>query len=385
MNRPVIISVLLSMLLFGGCMEEAVLTSYTTDKHPFVQCILYPDSTVQYLHLSYVKRGDGPAEPIPDADIRLFRNSRRYWDVMDSVGSFYHIGGDLWGFQFDDPPLPYDKYKLQIILPSQDTLVATTTIPYEYESNYPRDSPYYRHLSGGHGPKGAQLVLDESRLPEYVTYYQIIYDPARDGVIDIENVSLFTIWAWKMDWNERTASYEIARTLATDQENSVDSFNLTGEFFTEADQPGILESFPQVVGKPLHYKYLRIPVGYSPFSQYYGIAGDFKGPHYKDPLTGPEKAQFSIPVPPELAYLFPDIEYGPKGYVSFLYASEELDAFIKDTVQEQMLSETGLDLSIVYRNTNHYTNIKSPTTACAGVFGAAYERHFWWSYIQPTP
>ncbi len=384
MNRLVIIGVLLSVLLFGGCMEEAMLTPYTTDKHPFVQCILYPDSTVQYLHLSYVRQGDGPAEPITDADISLFRNSRRYWNVMDSVGSFYHIDGELWGYQFDDPLQPYDKYLLQIVLPSRDTLIATTTIPYEYETDSHQQSSYAHRLTGGHRPRLINFRTDDSRLPDYTTGYQIEYyvDP---DLVDRENVSLFTIWAWKMDWNERTSSYEIAGTLATDQENNVDSFNLTGDYFTEADQPGILESFPQVVGKPLHYKYLRIPVGYSSFKQDYWIAGNFKGPHYKDPILGPEMANSDVTIPPELAYLFPDIERGPKGYVSFLYASEELDAFIKDTIREQMLSETGIDLSIVYRNTNHYTNIKSSTTVCAGVFGAAYEQHLWWSYVQPTP
>ena len=363
----------------AGCLEPAELVPYTRDRHPYVQCILYPDSAVQHLRLGYVSRESGPVESIPEAEVRLYRIAHGYSEGLETVGSFYHIGGELWGFQFGERPQPYDKYQLEVVLPSRDTLVATTTIPYEYETSDAEWSSKYHHLIGGHRPKGVSLTFDDSRLPKMCTGFEIQYvvDP---DIVDGEKVELFTIWAWKEDWNEETSSYEVAGTLATDADDTVDGFNLCGGFFTTAVQCGIVESFPQVVGRPLHYKYLRIPVGFSPINRVIWIAGDFRGPHYRNPLMGP----ISVHIDPGLD--LPWIERGPKGYMVFVFASPELDSFMKDAVREQMLSETG-DPLLVYRNTNHHTNIRNITTQsqCAGVFGAAYVQHVWWSYIQEEP
>ena len=377
--RSVIAVFVMCILSAVSCMEPAELVPYTTDRHPYVQCIIYPDSTVQYLRLGYVSRESGSLEPIPEAGVRLYRYSGESSDELVSVGSFYHIGDELWGFRFGDSPRPYDKYLLEVVLPSRDTLVATTTIPYEFETSDAEVSPRFHHLIGGHRPQRVSLTFDESRLPKMCTGFEIRYvvDP---DIVDGEKVKLFTIWAWKEDWNEATLSYEVAEMLATDAEDAVDGFNLCGGFFTSAGQRGIVESFPQVAGRPLHYKYLRMPVGFSPINRVIWIAGDFRGPHYRNPLMGP----ISDNIDPGLD--LPWLERGPKGYVVFVFASPELDSFMKDAVREQMLSETG-DPLLVYRNTNHYTNVRNVTTQCqcAGVFGAAYVQHVWWSYIQEEP
>ena len=366
--------VFLPVLLAGSCMEQADLTAYTESKVPCVQCVLQPELDVQTLRLFYINTANYAEEPIPDATVEVFETSKIYQETLhQSIGTFYHREGVTWKAIFNNSLKPSKQYLLRIILPSQDTLTATTVIPYDHLTNLDKGSYQYHHLNGGRKPILVHPSYD-CEDSKYRTRFTLVHEVDDDVIGD---VIPYTLWIWKMDWNEQKSLYEIANTIATDQEAKTDPFNICGDSFTSITNKDIQASFPTLSDKPLHYKYLRIPQEVLSYSYDLMIAGDFKGPHYRDPLVGPGTDN----LPPEFD-IFPWVERGPKGYLVFLIVSRELDLFLKDDIREQMLTDLE-DLLLIYRDTNHYTNIRNSSGGpCFGVFGAAFEEHLWWSYYQ---
>lgn len=358
-----------------SCMEPVVLKSYLPDTVPYVQCILEADSLVQHLYLSYVTKEGEPVVSVPDAEVSLLRFSRTHVDSIEWVGDFKLQSGDKWEMYLADSIRPSDKYRLQVILPSLDTLTATTLIPGDFVTNLNQNSPDYHKIIDSYRPYSVLLGCDT--LNKLTRSHFTLHHSADAEVIG--EAPLYTLWVWKMDWNEQTASYEQASTLAMEQEDWADPFNLTGDTFDSIGNSLIRNSFPMLSGKPLHYKYLRIPVGLASFESDFYLAGDFKGPHYWNQMTGPTDAL----MPPVFDEIFPLIkrERGPKGYLVFQFVSDEVDHIYREIFQEQMRSDLG-DLMPIYRNTNFYSNIKSSTIPCTGIFGAIYETHYWWSYFQ---
>ena len=145
-----------------------------------------------------------------------------------------------------------------------------------------------------------------------------------------------------------------------------------------------METYPSVVGNPLHYCYLRIPNRGT--TDTISISGDFSGRHYG---VGGAFADI-LPMYEEYIIIKQMIEYmkqglpyeeppclfnGKVGKVVIKRVSKEYDLYLKDVAEYHLLHDVGTDIIAIYDNTNIYSNIDGGI----GIFGAESEVSYYWS------
>ena len=368
--------VLLLGMGIASCYQPVDLVPKEDPDIPWVHCILSPDST-QWLELRYLSRnGAGDYRPVEEAEILLSSHdttTRRY----DPVGRFTHETDGQW--RLDMPMEPGQSYQLHVILPSGDTLRAETQLPFDnlfVESVMtPGDSLTFEYTY--HDGRTVRIT-NRSDVLGYVSYVRpdrMLY------ALYYKDISLAGVcWVYKTGFSKTKGGPFLEETLATDREELVDDFNLTHTFFTESKVPEALTVYPEVKGKPLHYRFLRVP----PHMEYQkkdtlAISGDFTGVHYGycdwvmegigdlHKIHMFEDRMRGIPHDEEACRWLYD--NSGVGLVHFMTVSEEYDRYLQELVLHELLHDVGTDVIGIYSNTNHYTNVEGGT----GIFGAAID------------
>lgn len=346
------------------CYQPVDLTPVEETGVPWVYCILTPDDT-QHMSLHYLSLpGKGDYRGINEAEILLSgwnKGSRRYEPVV----KFCNIGDGEWEalLPLEQRPLRDSAYQLQVILPRGDTLTAYTSIP---------DKPTlsYRHVGPVDTTDWAYLRLHgkDYSFSKWRAYYSI---QANNPV-----------WVYMERWSDASDSWVIEEELTSNHEELADAFNLTGQSFTHCATPEILEAFPEVVGNPLHARYIRFPR--LAMSDTLCFAGDFKGRYiagYSDLFIPFEQYH----IVEDMYYTIIGYPYDPaecewvtKGHVGrlrFLIPNYEYDRYLRSVEQYRLLHETGTDIVGIYDNSNIYSNIRGGT----GIFGSFTEITTLWS------
>ncbi len=378
---------LLFLLLGGGvvaCYEPVDLVSSEEVLVPCVHCILN-DSDTQYLSMHYLSKDNRPGPGIDRAEVTFFE----YYPMQEGGTSmtlarkypFESLGDGKWRLVF-----PNDwtikkgaPCRLQVVLPSGDTLRAETTMV---------------GSDGIGNNRGIKVVFPTNPdQPDYALslhgYPAVIstevfgpYELHRPHFVILPSAG--TVWVYKIGWSNEEDGWFLEKELATDREDLTDGFNRTGKLFTQSRDPLAQESYPEVVGKPLHYQFLRIP--YRGTADTIAISGDFSGRHYGmggsygDLMAAHE--QFIIAtiyvehMKQGLPYEEPPrLINGKVGKVVFKTVSAEYDRYLNDVIQYHLLHDVGTDIIAIYDNNNIYSNIDGGV----GVFGSESETSFYWT------
>lgn len=394
------ILILLAFSSLTACYQPIDLTPAEKTEIPWVHCILSPDST-QWLEFRYLSTdGKGIGRGINEAYVKLYELNRQQNDSWsrDLVGTFICMGDGQW--RLDAHLKPLQHYYLRIERPGIDTLEASTRMPFFSYIDYPQQIRYrpgldmiYNHCSGvwyveDRDDNYTLTVQTEKRLwkgipadrPSYFPQSlneNYRFDRPRFRLCPQAD-SVAAMWCYKVGWSEAGQSWFIEDELATDREDRADGFNLTGKTFTESRTQEAMSQFPDVVDKPLHYKYIRFPGQSLQPNEAFAISGDFSGPHYGDAQVGfiisMEDAEKMFAVAAGLPYdnIFTT---GHAGYVNFKFVSEEYDHYLKEVAEYELLHDISTDIVGIYRNTNIYTNIRGGT----GIFGAEVDNKLYWS------
>ena len=390
MKRLLQHSILFSLLALAGltaCYQPVDLTPAEDPGIPWVHCILTRD-TVQFLELRYIDAaGSSNYLPVEDAEVTIemwrqrdqglgYDDEYYYYDTY----SFERIDSGLWQWKMSFATM-YNIYftrstlsKLQVVLPSGDTLRASTTIPNRRVQQQEVLSPSYYvsefDLNGKHFSYELELSEESS-----TTLYR------HDEICQFSLPTDFegAIWVYKAGVAEDGGIF-IEDALATDRDDWVDPFNITGQVFSESTEPMALANYPEVAGKPLHERFLRFPGG-SQRNPVIAVSGDFKGPHYgagglilllarSDQRYEQALSEGLLGIP------YPDniLLNGKAGFLRFWVVSPEYDKYLKDVALAEMLKEN-TDIVGIYNNTNSYTNIQGGT----GIFGSCDEQDFYWT------
>lgn len=380
-----------------GCYEPVDLRSAEDFNVPWVHCILSPADT-QWLELRYITGGgsDG-GSGINEATVSLYEyvfvdggNDRK----LTFLGRFGNVGDGLW--MFDTALLGSGHvYRLTIEGPGLDSIWAETTMP---SFNYPEGLGWnYSKGLGMRYTNYSDVEFIKDRDDDYFYEYEIDGRKFR-GLSEgyrVDNTIIpcrhdrprykpgpyavgFSMWCYKVGWSEERQCWFIEDYLATNLDDRADGFNSTGEPFTGSATPEALALFPEVAGKPLHYRYLRFPDGSISAGDTIAISGDFSGPHYGDarPVTAISEQMTLKTFYNAMGLPYDNIfTTGHAGYVDFKMVSDEYDLYLKDVAQMELLREVGSDIIGIYADTNHYSNIHGGT----GIFGAEVDNKLYWS------
>lgn len=370
---------LLGLLLgVAACYEPVNLVPEGKPEVASVYCVLNPTDT-QYLELRYLSRvGAGGYRGIDDAEVLFSEYALREAGDTSLVrnAAFLPLGGGRWRLVL--PPRygaesnisPGHLCRLQVHLPSGDTLSAATTMPVTdaVEIVLPP--------TGSTATDSLWLQID-SRVPG-----SLIVSASDGGRKPAFRLKPFpgAVWVSKVGWSPDGRDWFLEDELATNREDLADGFNVTGGRFLWSDDSNALETYPEVKDKPLHYRYIRFLNGAEADSLLF--SGDFSGPHYgnvrRSGILGLaisyEEWYRACCEAWEIPYKVTILATGLVGKLEFKVVSEEYDRYLKDVMTYCLLHEKGTDIAGIYDNTNIYTNIGGGV----GVFGAAIvTRHDW--------
>lgn len=392
------------MIVVGvsGCYEQAEIRN--GDKPvPWVHCVLSPDST-QWLKLGYIAKSGSSASPSEnDAEVRMVEVSEN--GHPSASYHFVNAGDGIW--RVDMAAKPRQTYRLEIIIPGSDTLTAVTRMP-DYTLDLQQDGTSafkyvpglemkYDHHTDVHYVKERDDNYLFNTTADTRAYQGITSDAPRyffsigqdqtiryrfdhpRFVLSAEVDGRSAIWCYKVSWSEPRQIWLVEEKLATNQDSRVDAFNNVGVSFQQSNLPETLSSFPEVVGKPLHFRYLRFPSGSLSQADTIAVSGDFTGPHYGDARPGwvIQFEQAAKQVAKIMGNPFKENIFttGRAGYLNFKFVSDEYDLYLKDVAEYELLNEIGTDMVGIYGNTNVYTNIQGGT----GIFGAEVDNKLYWT------
>lgn len=370
---------LLLLAALTACYQPIDLTPAEDLEIPWVHCILDNTGDQQFLDLRYVNTSySGDFRPVEEAEVTM-----EIWDqeedgfFLRGIYPFQQIGSGRWQVDLSLGDIANDNdvlCRLQVVLPAGDTLHAATTVTSGIKKRVKHDFAL--------SPASYDLGFD---LFGQHYSYELRYDGDNPSLNIHEEKARFIIpdidaavWVYKIGVAEDGQNF-IEESLATDREEWVDSFNLTGQTFTSSSEPMALSMYPEVAGQPLHNKFLRFPERRQG-DLLVTISGDFKGRHYAccglvlneirlDQNWAREWSRLKgIPYEDNI------LTTGQAGYLQFLTVSPEYDKYLKDVAQFELLQES-TDIISIYRNTNIYSNIEGGI----GIFGASIEQHFYWS------
>ena len=397
--------ILLAFSSLTACYQPVDLSPAERPDIPWVHCILNEKDSL-YLDLRYIDAsGSGHYQPINDAVIQLQEWRKRNDDSDSEYILFRSIAPELVGegrWLWALPQTDINQFerikekalcRLEIVLPSGDTLHAETTMPPG------RVDQQFDHLSESYV---SSFILNGKSYS-----YEAVTD-VNNHLYKHEEYSRFLlpvnnpVWVTKFGLAEDGSTF-VEETLATDRDEWTDGVNCTGQTFTKSDISLALTNYPDVAGKPLHYHFLRFPNGRvakevkmeHPHDDTIGnnsladalltISGDFKGPHFG--ALGSileiaraeqiyEKTVAQVSGIPYADNILTSHTLHRAGYLEFRTVSPEYDQYLKDVAQYDLLRET--DVVSIYRNTNTYTNVQGGT----GIFGAAITQTFYWTCGQ---
>ncbi len=384
---------LLSGMSVAACFEAVDLSSPEDPLVPGVYCILAPADT-QYLELKYISRAGVSLDEkgINGAEVTLEEFTENKDGQLRPVRrATFQPSGD-GRYQLVRPGIqnriqPGIRCRLQVCLPSGDTLRAETTMPdvAAVEQYFPIEKEPRNHrveLPGVPGftfeftsvPFDGWVPGDFSQVPGPHHFYRS--DKAGFVIQSFDGA----VYVSKVGWSKEDRSWFTEDYLTCNREELADAFNRTGGLFTHSEDPSALSVFPDMAGKPLHYRYLRFPGRASQDTLFF--SGDFKGPHYGDANLDILALARSWETWVDAACLVEGLPYEPSmirtgeaGYLRFAFVSEEYDRYLKDLLLYDLLHNVSTDIVGIYDNTNLYSNIEGGV----GIFGAKNETQYYWT------
>ena len=336
-------------------------------------CVL-SDDHVQTLQLSFTKGASLAAAPVlTDAVAMLY-------DGTKAVGEFKRGSDGIWRLEY--AAIPGHTYRLEVQVPGYDLIYAEQMMPTEH----PYVEVYYFCNLSGHVEPWSGWVTEKDAAGDWTfrSWPEDEEQPGYETFYLAESAS--PIWICAMNYNEETASHEVAEYICTDAQ--ADKINLTDEVYEplkkEVPNPfkfsgydaGMAETFysarqmelyPTLAGKPLYESYLCIPKGRHVFS----LSGSFKGIDYSKKMS--YGSLVDVVTFTQTRADQEDVNEN-NGYILFTTLSADYEKYMMEAANYQQIMESS-DISTIYLRDNLFTNISGGV----GIFGARISRKYPWT------
>ena len=410
-----LLTVILSLLFLASCVEKIVMDP--KERAVNIECVL-ENSETQILHLNYTAYiSENSYTPVEKADVKVIEYLKGKIDYLKNREyKFLKVKDGEWSANFI--PVPAAKYELEILIPGEDSITATTYYVedttmfrwFDYlERLFPKDSPGTRALQPLETLTGYSTVLN---TPEYS------FSDVRNAEFPLFRFCsehTFPLWIYGMDYDPAKDEYRQAELITIPYPDSlrilsavdpyydwIDRFNVVDvkredvAEFRYPDDAGI--EFPHVLeyGYPqylhgeynatttdMHYRYLRLQCSFNQLrldALYESAGGDEKGAV----VDGYFPCEFCGHI--YVAASFRQYRYGiphPKAYLVFQVANEDYDRYLKTLVSWSQKKEYGGNTSLTdiweYKS-QLYSNINNGL----GIFGAKYVKKVP-KYVKKVP
>ena len=332
------------MVTLSSCIRDVIMDA--KEKPQVVVVCVLSDDPLQTLQLSFTKGASLAAAPaLTDAVAMLY-------DGTKAVGEFKHGSDGIWRLEY--AAIPGHMYRLEVQVPGYDMIYAEQMMP--AEQAYVKVH-YFCNLSGYVEPwSGWVTEKDPAGDHTFRSWPADEEQPGYETFYLSESAS--SIWICAMNYNEETASHEVAEYICTDAE--ADNINITDEVYhplkKEVPNPYKLseyhgdlaetfynahkmELYPTLAGKPLYKSYVCIPKGRHVFS----LSGSFEG-------------------------------FNDNGYILFTTLSADYEKYMMEASNYQQIMASS-DISTIYLRDNLFTNISGGV----GIFGARISRKYPWT------
>lgn len=359
------------MVTLSSCIRDVIMDA--KEKPQVVVVCVLSDEPVQTLQLSFTKGASlAEAPALTDAVAMLY-------DGTKAVGEFKRGSDGIWRLEY--AAIPGDTYRLEVQVPGYDLIYAEQMMPAEQAYV---EVHYFCNLSGYVEPWSG-WVTENDPAGDW-TYRRWPEDEEQPGYETFYlSESASPIWICAMNYNEETASHEVAEYICTDAE--ADNINITDEVYhplkKEVPNPfkfsgydadlaetfysaSQMELYPTLAGKPLYKSYVCIPKGLHVFS----LSGSFEGIDYSKnryygslvdvTFTGTRDEQEAVTE--------------NNGYILFTTLSADYEKYMMEAANYQQIMESS-DISTIYLRDNLFTNISGGV----GIFGARISRKYPWT------
>lgn len=374
MDRIKTASVILFILMvtLSSCIRDVIMDAKERPQ-VVVVCVL-SDDHVQTLQLSFTKGASLAAAPVlTDAVAVLYEQG-------NEVGEFKRGSDGIWRLEY--AAIPGHTYRLEVQVPGYDMIYAEQMMPTEH----PYVEVYYFCNLSGHVEPWSGWVTEKDAAGDWTfrSWPEDEEQPGYETFYLAESAS--PIWICAMNYNEETASHEVAEYICTDAQ--ADKINLTDEVYEplkkEVPNPfkfsgydaGMAETFysarqmelyPTLAGKPLYESYLCIPKGRHVFS----LSGSFKGIDYSKKMS--YGSQVDVVTFTQTRADQEDVNEN-NGYILFTTLSADYEKYMMEAANYQQIMESS-DISTIYLRDNLFTNISGGV----GIFGARISRKYPWT------
>ena len=374
MDRIKTASVILFILMvtLSSCIRDVIMDAKERPQ-VVVVCVL-SDDHVQTLQLSFTKGASLAEAPVlTDAVAVLYEQG-------NAVGEFKRGSDGIWRLEY--AAIPGHTYRLEVQVPGYDMIYAEQMMPTEQAYV---EVHYFCNLSGYVEPwSGWVTEKDPAGDHTYRSWPADEEQPGYETFYLAESAS--SIWICAMNYNEETASHEVAEYICTDAET--EKINVTDEVYEplkkEVPNPfkfsgydaGMAETFysacqmelyPTLAGKPLYKSYVCIPKGRHVFS----LSGSFKGIDYSKKMS--YGSLVDVVTYTETKGDQEDVTE-TNGYILFTTLSADYEKYMMEAANYQQIMESS-DISTIYLRDNLFTNISGGV----GIFGARISRKYPWT------
>ncbi len=374
MDRIKTASVILFILMvtLSSCIRDVIMDAKERPQ-VVVVCVL-SDDHVQTLQLSFTKGASLAEAPVlTDAVAVLYEQG-------NAVGEFKRGSDGIWRLEY--AAVPGHTYRLEVQVPGYDMIYAEQMMPTEQAYV---EVHYFCNLSGYVEPwSGWVTEKDPAGDHTYRSWPADEEQPGYETFYLAESAS--SIWICAMNYNEETASHEVAEYICTDAET--EKINVTDEVYEplkkEVPNPfkfsgydaGMAETFysacqmelyPTLAGKPLYKSYVCIPKGRHVFS----LSGSFKGIDYSKKMS--YGSLVDVVTYTETKGDQEDVTE-TNGYILFTTLSADYEKYMMEAANYQQIMESS-DISTIYLRDNLFTNISGGV----GIFGARISRKYPWT------
>ena len=397
-----LIGTLTLCLFLASCVEEIVM-SPEEKRAVNVECVL-ENSETQTLHLNYTAYiSENSHTPVEKADVKVIEYIKGNISYLKkNEYEFLRVKDGEWSANFI--PIPAAKYELEILIPGEDSITATTYYVedttmfrwFDYlERLFPKDNPGTRALQPLETLTGYSTVLN---TPEYsfndvrnaefplfrfcsehtfpLWIYGMDYDPAKDEYCQAELITIPYPDSLRIlsavdpyyDWIDRFNVVDVKREDVAEFRYPDDA-GIEFPLVLEYGYPQYLHGEYNAAATDMHYRYLRLQCS-------------FNQPRVDKILEKVESEEFYLDgyFPCEfcghiyVAASFRQYRYGiphPKAYLVFQVANEDYDRYLKTLVSWSQKKEYGGNTSLTdiwEYQTLLYSNINNGL----GIFGAKY-------------
>ena len=360
------------MVTLSSCIRDVIMDAKERPQ-VVVVCVL-SDDHVQTLQLSFTKGASLAEAPVlTDAVAVLYEQG-------NAVGEFKRGSDGIWRLEY--AAVPGHTYRLEVQVPGYDMIYAEQMMPTEQAYV---EVHYFCNLSGYVEPwSGWVTEKDPAGDHTYRSWPADEEQPGYETFYLAESAS--SIWICAMNYNEETASHEVAEYICTDAET--EKINVTDEVYEplkkEVPNPfkfsgydaGMAETFysacqmelyPTLAGKPLYKSYVCIPKGRHVFS----LSGSFKGIDYSKKMS--YGSLVDVVTYTETKGDQEDVTE-TNGYILFTTLSADYEKYMMEAANYQQIMESS-DISTIYLRDNLFTNISGGV----GIFGARISRKYPWT------